>query len=145
MGRLTGIARRETKRAPMETLDSALISTETGVAEDFRGKPGKRQVTILSARDWRAVCEEVGQNVAWTMRRSNLFVDEFDLPKAAGHIIAIGDVRLKTTMEIDPCLRMDEQVDGLTQVLKPNWRGGVGCEVLVGGIVSVGDKVRIVE
>ena len=45
MGRLSGIARREKKRAPMETLDSAEISMETGVADDSRGKQGKRQVT----------------------------------------------------------------------------------------------------
>ena len=49
MGRLEGIARRDRKRAPMQTLDRAHISTETGVAKDFRGKPGDRQVTVISA------------------------------------------------------------------------------------------------
>lgn len=145
MGRLIGIARREMKRSPMETLDSADISTNTGVAGDSRGKPGGRQVTLLSARDWRDVCNELGHEVAWTTRRSNLFIDEMDLPKAVGHVIAIGDVRLKTTMEIVPCSRMDEQVAGLTAALHPHWRGGIGCEVLQGGVVSIGDRVEIVE
>lgn len=145
MGRLIGIARREMKRSPMETLDSADISTDTGVASDSRGNPGGRQVTLLSARDWRDACNELGQEVVWTTRRSNLFIDEMDLPKAVGHIIAIGDVRLKTTMEIAPCSRMDEQVAGLTTVLQPHWRGGIGCEVLQGGMVSIGDRVEIVE
>ena len=44
MGRLAGIARREEKRAPMETLEQAEVSDQTGVARDFRGKPGKRTV-----------------------------------------------------------------------------------------------------
>lgn len=145
MGRLIGIARRAKKRAPMETLDSAEISTETGVAGDFRGKPGKRQVTLLSAAAWDAVCAELGQEVAWTTRRSNLLIEGLDLPKAAGHVIAIGAVRLKTTMEIDPCFRMDEQVDGLKKALQPGWRGGVGCEVLEGGTVSAGDAVELIE
>jgi MOSC domain-containing protein YiiM len=145
MGRLIGIARREKKRAPMDTLDSADISTETGVAGDSRGKPGDRQVTILSAKAWREACDELGQEVDWTTRRSNLFVDDIDLPKAAGCIIAIGNVRLRTTMEIAPCSRMDEQLDGLTAVLQADWRGGIGCEVLEGGVVSVGDAVEIIE
>ncbi len=145
MGSLIGIARREKKRAPMETLDSAEISTATGVAGDSRGKPGDRQVTLLSARAWQAACAELGRDIEWTTRRSNLLIDDMDLPRAAGHIIAIGNVRLKTTIEIAPCSRMDEQVDGLTAALQPEWRGGVGCEVLDGGIVSIGDPVELIK
>lgn len=144
MGRLTGIARREKKRAPMETLPQAEISEQTGVAEDFRGKPGKRSVTVISARAWREVCTELGQEIPWTTRRANLLVDDIDLPKSEGAIIEIGHVRLEVTMEVDPCFRMDEQVKGLTEALKPDWRGGVGCIVRQGGSVSIGDAVRIV-
>ncbi len=145
MGRLIGIARREAKRAPMEELASAEISMETGVARDSRGKPGDRQVTLLSARAWRSACDDLGQEVDWLTRRSNLFVDDIDLPKVAGCIVSIGEVRLRTTMEIAPCSRMDEQVEGLTAVLQPDWRGGVGCEVLQGGRIAVGDTVEIIE
>ena len=145
MGRVAGIARRDAKRAPMETLDSADITVEAGVANDSRGKPGKRQVTLLSLRDWQTVCRSLGRDIPWTVRRSNILIDEFDLPKGAGRIIAIGDVRLRTAVEIDPCSRMDEQVEGLTAELQPDWRGGVGCEVLTGGQIMVGDVVSIVE
>jgi MOSC domain-containing protein YiiM len=145
MGRLVGIARREMKRAPMEELERAEITADTGVAGDSRGKPGDRQVTLLSARAWQAACQDLGREVDWTTRRSNLLIDGMDLPSRAGQIIAIGNVRLKTTTEIAPCSRMDEQEDGLTAVLRPDWRGGIGCEVLEGGMVAVGDVVKIVR
>ena len=145
MGILAGIARREKKLSPMETLESAEISAETGVANDSRGKPGKRQVTLLSAHDWQAACEEVGRDVAWTTRRANLFIEDFDLPKETGRLIIIGDVRLRTTVEIDPCSRMDDQCPGLKKALQPDWRGGVGCEVLQGGTIKIGDTVSVVE
>ena len=145
MGRLTGIARRDAKRAPMETLEHAEVSDQTGVAQDFRGKPGNRTVTVISTRAWQEVCAELGQEIPWTTRRANLLVDDIDLPKSAGQIIEIGDVRLKVTMEVDPCFRMDEQVEGLTDALKPDWRGGVGCTVLQGGKISIGDSVTVVE
>jgi len=145
MGVLAGIARRAKKRAPMETLETADISLETGVANDSRGKPGKRQVTLLSARDWRVVCAELGIDVPWTTRRANLFLDDFDLPKEAGRIVEIGSVRLQTTVEVDPCFRMDEQCPGLTKALGPDWRGGVGCMVVQAGTVSIGDKVKVIE
>ena len=145
MGKLAGIARREKKRAPMESLESAEITLAAGVTGDFRGKPGKRQVTLLSSSDWQIACEEVGADLPWTTRRSNLLVEGIELPREPGTIIAIGNVRLRSTREIDPCFRMDEQKQGLTKALQPDWRGGIGCEVLSGGKISIGDSVNIVD
>lgn len=145
MGRLVGIARRDKKRAPMETLEQAEITGQTGVARDSRGRPGDRTVTVMSARAWREACAELGEELPWTTRRANLLVDDIDLPKDAGPVIEIGNVRLKVTMEVDPCSRMDEQFEGLRNALKPDWRGGVGCTVLQDGAVALGDPVTIVE
>ena len=145
MGSLAGIARRNKKRSPMETLESADITLESGVSSDFRGRPGKRQVTLLAASAWQAVCDELGAEIPWTTRRSNLLIEGIELPQASGSVIIIGEVTLKTTIEVDPCSRMDEQVPGLTKALQTNWRGGVACEVITGGNVKVGDAVSIQE
>lgn len=127
----------------METLDRAEVSAETGVALDSRGKPGKRQVTVLSAAAWRDACSELGVEVPWTTRRANLLVEGIDLPETTGAVLQIGAVRLLVTGEVDPCSRMDEQVPGLTAALQPGWRGGVSCTVLAGGPVAVGDGVAL--
>jgi MOSC domain-containing protein YiiM len=143
MGKLTGIARREAKRAPMETLERAEISTVTGVANDWRGKPGKRQVTVVSASAWRDACRDLGKEVPWTTRRANLLVEGIRLPETTGAVLSVGSVRLLVTGEIDPCSRMDEQVPGLREALVPEWRGGVSCTVLEGGVVTLGDAVTL--
>jgi MOSC domain-containing protein YiiM len=143
MGRLIGIARREQKRAAMEILDDAEISAQTGVANDFRGKPGQRQVTVISAEAWAAACKDLGQQIPWTTRRANLLVEDVQLPQRTGDVIEIGDVRLLVTMEVDPCSRMEEQYEGLKASLTPEWRGGVACTVLQGGSVRVGDGVAV--
>jgi MOSC domain-containing protein YiiM len=143
MGRLVGIARREVKRAAMETLESAEISEQFGVAKDSRGKPGKRQVTVISADAWAAACEDLGQQIPWTTRRANLLVEDVTLPQRTGDVIEIGGVRLLVTMEVDPCSRMEEQFDGLKAALTPDWRGGVACSVLKGGSVRLGDIVSV--
>ena len=149
-GRLIGIARRAAPRAPMETLELATIGVDYGVEGDHRGqvRPGKlpkRQVTVLTREAWDATCADLGRDVPWTVRRSNLLVEALPLPGRAGDVIAIGDVRLEVHVEIDPCQRMDEQVPGLQDALKPEWRGGVGCRVLRGGEIAVGDTVHIEE
>ncbi len=143
MGRVAGIARRDKKRAPMETLETAEISKDTGVANDFRGKPGPRQVTLLSAEVWESVCGQLGKELPWTTRRANLLVDGLELPRQAGSIIEIGAARLEVTMETDPCSRMEEQCAGLKAALEPDWNGGVLCRVIQGGSISIGDSVTL--
>lgn len=143
MGVLSGIARRDGKRAPMQSLDRAEISAETGVALDWRGKPGKRQVTVISADAWRDACAELGKKLPWTTRRANLLVEGIDLPETTDAVLQIGTVRLLVTGEVDPCSRMNEQCPGLTAALQPGWRGGVSCTVLAGGHVAVGDSVTL--
>jgi len=144
VGHLAAIARREKSRAPMQLLEIAEVSDTTGVADDFRGKSLSRKVTLLSAQAWADACEELGKDIPWTTRRSNLLVSGVELPKRAGDIIEVGEVRLKVNKEINPCSRMDEQCPGLTAALTPHWRGGVGCHVVQGGTIQIGDDVRVV-
>lgn len=144
MGRLKGIAIRSASRAAMEEVDSVSVSVESGLAGDRHGDMAARQVTVLSAADWRAVCDELGADLPWTARRANLLLDGVDLPRVAGVRVGIGQCLLEITGETDPCGRMDEQRDGLRRALTPDWRGGRTCRVVSGGEIQVGDPARIV-
>lgn len=146
-GRLIGMARRAGPRAPMESLEAGRIGVEFGLEGDYRGpvRPGKeprRQITIVAREDWEAACADLGREVPWTARRANLLVERFDL-RRPGAIVAIGDVRLQIMVEVDPCQRMDEAAMGLQAALRPDWRGGVGCRVLAGGQIALGDAVWV--
>ena len=144
MGRIAGIARHSERRGPVETLASVRISPEFGVEGDRNGGKQRRQVSLIEAGDWAAAMREVGGNLPWWERRSNLLVEDFDLPQREGARLRIGDdVVLEIRTEIDPCDRMEELHAGLRQALAPDWRGGVGAQVIAGGTVSVGDQIRV--
>ena len=53
-GELTGIAVRSKSRAPMQECLVAEATTDSGIADDFRGK-GKRPVTLMSEELWAEV------------------------------------------------------------------------------------------
>ena len=141
--KLVAIAIREKSRAKMTELEQAEITIESGVESDFRGKPGARQVTLLSHESWNDACQDLGKTIPWTTRRANLLVSGLQLEQTTDSIVRIGDVVLRVTGETDPCHRMDEQVAGLCKVLEANWRGGVCCRVVEGGAISVGDLVTL--
>ena len=141
--KVEGIAYRTKPKAPMTETERVEITCESGVVPDFRGKPGKRQVTLLSLQSWQDACAELGVELPWTFRRANILIDglrfsAFDV----GRIIRVGEAELQVMIETDPCPRMDAQHPGLTAALTPDWRAGVCCKVLKGGTVQVGDAVR---
>lgn len=142
---LLGIARRSRSRAEMQLLTTSLVTVEKGVAGDLRGRPGNRQVTVLSEVSWLKACSELGVELPWHGRRANLLVGGYEFSAAdVGRFIHIGDLKLRITKETDPCERMDELHPGLSRALAPAWRGGVCCRVVVSGEINTGDSVLLV-
>ena len=140
-GRLVGIAIRERSGAEMLERASAAIRRESGVEGDARGKPGKRQVTVLSRDAWEAACGEVRVEIPWTERRANLLVEGIPLQPVPGARLRVGTAVLEVTRETDPCRRMDEQKPGLFAALARDARGGVCCRVIESGTACTGDVV----
>jgi len=129
----------------MDELESATISLETGVNNDFRGKPGKRQVSILSRERWEEALQATNTDLHWTTRRANLLVEGIEFADLLGKQLRVGEVLLQVTKECRPCARMDEAHQGLRAAMKPRMRGGVLCAVLEPGQIRKGDAVQLVD
>lgn len=128
----------------MAEVNECRVEVSTGIDTENR-KPGKRSVTLLSIERWRTVCEELGADLPWHIRRANFLVEGLELASTIGHPIMIGDVRVWIHGETNPCQLMDDQVHGLREALKPDFRGGVFGQVLTDGSIRVGDVVRIAK
>lgn len=146
MPELVAIAFRRQAKGRMLEIREVDIRCEDGVVPDTRGKPGRRQVSVLSLPSWREACAELGADLPWTVRRANLLVDGLRFSAAdVGRILRIGEVELELTVETDPCPRMDAQHAGLTAALTPDWRGGVCGRVRRAGRVRIGDAVGFAD
>ena len=144
MARLLGIAVKPQRKGAVSLHDEAMINIHAGVIGDWRGKPGKRQVTLMSLADWQAACGELGLALPWQTRRANLLVDTLPLHRSTGSRIVLGEAVLEVTGETDPCGRMEAAQPGLFQALAPHWRGGVTCRVVANGAIRVGMEVRLI-
>lgn len=127
----------------MLLLDSGALSVHEGLVGDSRGKPGPRQVTLMTLASWHAACNEIGMLLPWTERRANLLVADLPLYQSAGSRIVIGDAVLEITGETDPCSRMTAVHPGLFDALAQDWRGGVCCRVLRGGAIRLELEVQL--
>lgn len=127
----------------MQTLAAVEMSIESGLLGDSCGKPGPRQVTLMTQTSWRAACADLGVDLPWTTRRANLLVDDLPLFQSTGARIVIGDAVLEITGETDPCARMEQAQQGLFEALRQDWRGGVCCRVVQGGRLVLGMDVEL--
>jgi MOSC domain-containing protein YiiM len=142
MGRLLGIARAARKRSPLAETEEAEVTLELGIVGDARGtKPG-RQVTVLFREGWEGACRDLGLTLPWITRRANLLVEGVAVPPE-GASLAVGEAVLEVIEETKPCQVMEAAHRGLRRALTPEWRGGVTCRVLKGGMIRVGDAVEV--
>ncbi|GIU44870.1 MOSC domain-containing protein [Shewanella algidipiscicola] len=146
MASLQGISYKVVKRGPMLETSTALVTTSSGVAQDIFGKPGNRQVTVLSFEQWEQACESLNTQLPWTTRRANLLVEGVRFgPQDVGKIMHVGDLQLLVTGETDPCRKMQAAFPGLEKALTPDWRGGITCKVLNDATIDIGNRVYFSE
>ena len=143
MGKLIGIARATHVRDDMEELDATEVTQAAGVEGDRRGAVKGAQVTVLAKEDWEAACAELGTSLPWVTRRSNFLVEGVALPHVVGAEFSIGDVVLIVREETNPCSMMEKAKSGLREALTPDWRGGIRCDVVKGGKLSLGADARV--
>jgi MOSC domain-containing protein YiiM len=131
----------------MEEVAEGLVTAEGGLEGDHKGpKFPKRQLTVLAREAWQDAVDAIGRpDLPWTVRRANLLVEGADLPRAAGGIVQIGSVIVEVTFPTVPCKRMEEAAPGLLKALHLDWRGGITCRVIKGGILRICDAVEVVH
>ncbi|KZK68213.1 molybdenum cofactor biosysynthesis protein [Shewanella baltica] len=146
MPKLLAIAYKTVKRGPMNEVLCANVTQLSGVEKDVFGRPGKRQVTVLSKIQWQQACHSIEADLPWTTRRANLLVDDLVFSSAdVGKHLQIGELRLEITGETDPCKKMEIAHIGLEAALTPDWRGGVTCRVLNDAMIHLGDEITLVN
>lgn len=126
----------------MREAQQANLITGRGIDSENR-KTGRREVTLLSFERWTQACHELGAELPWHTRRANLLIEGIDLGAALGRVLSIGSTQIRIHGETRPCGIMDAQHPGLKDILKPDVRGGVHGEVLVGGVICIGDAVQV--
>ena len=148
-GRLEWIGQRPLRREPLVSLPEAELKTDAHLLGDHaRPKAGgKRQVTLIQHEHLAAVAGYLGLNAPLdpARLRRNLVVSGLNLLALKNRQLRIGDeVILDITGECHPCSRMEEEL-GPGGYNAMRGHGGLTAHIAQGGIIRVGDAVRVVS
>ncbi len=101
-----------------------------------RGKPGKRQVTLMNAMFFE------GSSFAFLDSRRNIITTGVELMDLIGKEFQVGEAVFRGVKYCDPCARPSRLV-GIEQSFRDAFfdRGGLVAEIVRGGIIQIGDTV----
>ena len=147
-GRLEWIGQRPARRGAMASLAEAELLTDSHLRGDHaRPKPGgKRQLTLLQFEHLAAVAGFLALPIPLdpARLRRNLAVSGLNLLALKNRQVRIGDeVVLDITGECHPCSRMEEEL-GPGGYNAMRGHGGLTAHIARGGIIRLGDAVRVV-
>ncbi len=147
-GRVEWIGLRPARRAALLAVLEAEVLTDSRLAGDHASpKPGgKRQLTLIQHEHLAAVAGFLGLTAPLDpgRLRRNLVVSGLNLLALKNRQVCIGDeVILDITGECHPCSRMEEEF-GPGGYNAMRGHGGLTAHIAQGGIIRVGDVVRVV-
>ena len=146
-GRLEWIGQRPLRRQPLVAVPAAELLTDSHLLGDH-ARPtagGKRQITLLQHEHLGAVAGYLGlpETLDPARLRRNLVVSGLNLLALKNRQIRIGDeVVLDITGECHPCSRMEEEL-GPGGYNAMRGHGGLTAHIAQGGLIRVGDAVRV--
>lgn len=144
-GKIEWIGLRPAKSRDIVQVDSAELLLDHGLVGDKAGqKPGgKRQVTLVQA-EYFPVMESLlgGIKINPETLRRNIMVSGINLSVLLRHSLIINDAVIEVTGNCAPCKKM-EQTLGFGAFNAMRNHGGVNAVVKNGGIINVGDEIKV--
>ena len=147
VGRLEWIGVRRQRREPLESLEEVGVSVDGGLEGDhFKSKfSKKRQVTLIQKEHLEAVAAILGgREISPSLTRRNLVVSGLNLFSVRDRKFSIGEVVFEGTGYCHPCSRMEENL-GPGGYNAMRGHGGLTAMVVSGGVIRVGDEVKLVK
>lgn len=144
-GRLEWIGLRRERRGEVVAVAEAQALVDLGLSGDHRARRrgSARQVTLIQREHLPVIAGLLARpDVPPDLLRRNLAISGLNVLALKDQVFTIGEVVLEGTGTCEPCSRMEDNL-GPGGYNAMRGHGGVTARVLQGGVLRVGDEVRV--
>lgn len=144
-GRLEWIGLRRERRGGVVAVAEAQALVDLGLSGDHRARRrgSARQVTLIQREHLPVIAGLLARpDVPPDLLRRNLAISGLNVLALKDQVFTIGEVVLEGTGTCEPCSRMEDNL-GPGGYNAMRGHGGVTARVLQGGVLRVGDEVRV--
>ena len=146
MSIVTKICFTEKSGKEMQDVGNVELIANKGIVNDRYFNDGNDkdiQVTLIESENIDYFNEKSKTNISYIAFRRNIITKGIKLNELVGKEILIGEVRIKGHRLCNPCKYLQDKLQqkNLVNLYK---RGGLRCEILSNGKISVNDKIKIV-
>jgi MOSC domain-containing protein YiiM len=134
--RVTALFAKPAPRAPMIAVQELRGVAGQGLVDDANAHPASpRHVLLVDANDLREL------SLRGDQLRANIVLDGNVNALPSGTVLAIGELRMRITIECDRCAHLERVRAGLSKMIGA--RRGMLARVVESGRVRVGDSARV--
>ena len=109
---------------------------------DFNGD--REQITLIESENIDYYNKISGTNIPYVNFRRNIITKNIELNNLVGKNFNIGNVKLFGHRLCDPCKYLQDMIGDQKLVKKLIKKGGLRCEALSSGKISVNDTIKII-
>ena len=130
----------------MQDLDTIEVLADKGIINDRyfnENNDQDIQITFIESENIDYVNEISSTSVPYIDFRRNIITKGIKLNKLVDKEFLIGNVKIKGHRLCNPCKYLQDKLNIENLVKKLVNRGGLRCEILIDGRISVKDKIKI--
>lgn len=144
-GRVVWIGVRPVSHGGMIELEAVEARREAGLTGDHAraGPKNPRQVTVIQWEHLQVISSLLNKTISAADMRRNMAVSGINLFSLRNRQFSIGSAVFETTGWCQPCARLEERL-GAGTFQASRGHGGITARVLQGGIIRLGDPVKVV-
>tara|TARA_B100000965_G_scaffold251786_1_gene211823 strand:- start:772 stop:1215 length:444 start_codon:yes stop_codon:yes gene_type:complete len=146
MSEIIQIGITKIKHNPIEKVTSIEVLQGKGIKGDrtlSEKNDSERQLTLIESENIDYYNEKYNLNFSYVDFRRNLITKNIKLNELVGKNFVIGKIKVKGIDLCRPCKELEKKLGAKNYLKEFLRRGGLVCEILNSGIISVGDEISI--
>ena len=140
-----GIAKSNNQK--IQEVEKIELLSGKGVIEDRHfqeSNDARTQITLIESENIDYFNKKFNVQIPYVDFRRNIITQGIELNKFIGKKLMIGETKIEGKNLCRPCKHLQELLNHEEIIKEFIQKGGLRCEILVSGIIKVGDKIKTI-